>query len=100
MMKIAVLASKMSRFAAVHLSSRRPFFSGESAKFCFTDVKEFASGKGGAYLEGLLNAAAVFILYPVLDDTRPSGAVIGGMLGKHRDEERFEPLLNLLSLVH
>jgi hypothetical protein len=72
MMKIAVVASKMWRFAAVHLSSRRPFFSGQSAKFCFSDVKEFANGKGGAYLGEIVSAAAVFILYPVLEDTRPS----------------------------
>ena len=83
------------------MSSRRPSFSGESAKFCFSDVKAFANGKGGAYVGGLVSAAAVFILYPVLEDIRPSlysqtsGAVIGGMLGKHRDEERFQPLLNL-----
>lgn len=72
MMKIAVVASKLWTFVTVHLWSRRPFFSGECAKFCFSDVKESANGKGGVYSDGRVNAAAVFILYPVLEDTRPS----------------------------
>lgn len=79
----------------------QPFLFWGECEVLFFDVKEFAYGKGGADLGGLVYAAAVFILYPVLEDTRPSlqsqtsGAAIGGMLGKYRDEERFETILIL-----